>query len=190
MASSSLQIWINVRCVALDEIESAHKSIGGSGRGRRYATQQINYAYTMLLSSQFQAFCRDLHSECAKFMVQGIGSLAMSVALRNAIVRNRKLDRGNPNPGNLGSDFDSFGISFWDEVRALDHRNRARQTLLEEMCDWRNAIAHQDFSALGGGSVLQLRRVRTWRAACHQLGLAFDEAMRQHLQALTSVAPW
>lgn len=35
-------------------------------------------------------------------------------------MRNRKLDQGNPGPGNLGSDFGIFGASFWPEVQRLD----------------------------------------------------------------------
>lgn len=54
---------MNLRARALDEIEAAHASVGGTGPGRRYATQQSNQAYAMLLASQFQGFCRDLHTE-------------------------------------------------------------------------------------------------------------------------------
>jgi hypothetical protein len=37
----------------LQEIENAHAAVGGTGRGRRYTTQQINRAFVMLLASQF-----------------------------------------------------------------------------------------------------------------------------------------
>lgn len=50
---------------ALGEIAAAHTAVGGQGSGRRYATQEINHAYAVLLSSQFQRFCRDLHTEAA-----------------------------------------------------------------------------------------------------------------------------
>lgn len=63
MPSQSLVHWSSKRSVGLEEIESAHRSVGGTGRGRRYATSQINQAYVVILSSQFQGFCRDLHSE-------------------------------------------------------------------------------------------------------------------------------
>src|SRR5271155_4208753 len=69
MPSESLRRWNDVRIHALNEIEGAHESVGGSERGRRYATQQINYAYAAILSSQFQAFCRDLHSESVDYLV-------------------------------------------------------------------------------------------------------------------------
>src|SRR5437870_3298320 len=69
MASLSLQHWLAARGTALDEIEDAHRHVGGSGPGRRYATQQINQAYAVLLASQFQGFCRDLHTECVEHVV-------------------------------------------------------------------------------------------------------------------------
>ena len=69
MSSVALHHWLTARASALDEIEQAHRSVGGTGRGRRYATQQINQAYAVLLSSQFQGFCRNLHEECADYLV-------------------------------------------------------------------------------------------------------------------------
>ena len=69
MPSHSLIRWNSERADALDEIESARAMVGGTERGRRYATQQINYSYAALLSSHFQGFCRDLHSECIDHIV-------------------------------------------------------------------------------------------------------------------------
>ena len=63
MPSKALRRWINSQAAALDQMENAHASVGGKGRGRRYTTDQINQAYAVLLASQFQGFCRDLHSE-------------------------------------------------------------------------------------------------------------------------------
>jgi hypothetical protein len=63
MPSISLAHWQTDRRDALEELEAAHAKMGGVGPGRRYATQLINQAYAMVLSTQFQGFCRDLHSE-------------------------------------------------------------------------------------------------------------------------------
>ncbi len=170
MPSASLHRWTTERQSALDELEAAHRSVGGSGRGRRSATQQVNQAYAVLLSSQFQGYCRDLHSECANYFVQTVSAGPLRNSLRSVLIENRKLDKGNPNPGNIGSDYSRFGLPFWVEVRNLDLRNQGRQYRLEELNDWRNAIAHQDFdpAVLGSGS-LRLERVRDWRNACRQL---------------------
>jgi hypothetical protein len=61
--SNAWQRWSGERRDALTEIREAHRSVGGRGRGRRYATLQLNHAYATLLSSQFQGYCRDLHTE-------------------------------------------------------------------------------------------------------------------------------
>ena len=49
--------------------EAVHANVGGTERGRRYATQQINRAYAVQLASEFQGFCRDLYSECMDHVV-------------------------------------------------------------------------------------------------------------------------
>lgn len=190
MPSQSLQTWRNDRSIALDELEAAHRSIGGAGRGRRYATQQINHAYAVLLCSQFQGFCRDLHRESADHFVQSLrGALARSVS--ELLIENRRLDRGNPTPGNIGSDYNRFGLQFWGAVRRLDVRNDERRGRLEELNLWRNAIAHQDFNPVVlGTTVLQIRRVRGWRSACDQLAGSFDRAMRDYLLTVNGISPW
>ncbi|MBI1903799.1 MAG: hypothetical protein HYS13_22065 [Planctomycetia bacterium] len=191
MPSTSLQNWIGARRVALDELESAHQSVGGTGRGRRFATEQINHAYAVLLSSQFQGFCRDLHSECAALIAQAAGSPTLRDIVQAALVENRRLDRGNPTPGNIGIDFKRFGVTLWDEVKNLDVRNASRQDRLEELNLWRNAIAHQDFSHPAiQAAALRLQHVRVWRRACDYLAQAFDEAMRLHLRPIVGASPW
>jgi hypothetical protein len=193
MPSASLQAWRTERRIALNELEAAHRGIGGSRRGRRYATQQINQAYTVLLSSQFQGFCRDLYEECVGFFVQSVTAGLLRSALRDILLLHRKLKTGNPNSGNLGEDYNKFGLTFWDEVKKLDLRNQARKDRLEELNAWRNAIAHQDFdpAKLRGTTLfLRLRQVREWRNACDQLADAFDEVMRSHLQTVNGVSPW
>src|SRR5438874_12908119 len=105
LASVALQLWQTVRAAALDEIEAAHRLVGGSGPGRRYATQQINHAYAVLLSSQFQGFCRDLHTECVDAIAAAFTRPGLSQAVRDEFLLARKLDRGNPNPANIGADF-------------------------------------------------------------------------------------
>jgi hypothetical protein len=191
--STAYQTWAVERVASLDEIESAHRSVGGSGPGRRYATQQINQAYAVLLSSQFQAYCRDLHSECANHLVAPVSSLDLREMYRSGLVMNRQLDRGNPNPGNIGSDFGRFGLSFWRLVDAHRSPNQQRRALLEELNAWRNAIAHQDFPPTmlrGGRPILQLAQVQGWRRACDGLARSFDEVLGAHIVSKTGVAPW
>jgi hypothetical protein len=191
MPSHSLTRWSGERAEALNEIEQAHVSVGGTERGRRYATQQINFSFAALLSGQFQGFCRDLHSECVDHIVAVLPA-QMRGFMRLEFVWNRSLDRGNPTPANLGSDFNRLGVGFWREVTALDTRNERRQVMLEQLLRWRNAIAHQNFDlvAAGGTPSLHLAHVRNWRRAVNALAHSFDQVMYNHLAALLGHGPW
>jgi RiboL-PSP-HEPN len=191
MPSHSLLRWFGERSDALDEIADAHAQVGGTERGRRFATQQINHAYAVLLSSQFQGFCRDLHSECAEFVVVS-SPIHLRTILNTQLNLGRALDKGNPNPGNIGADFGRFAVSFWSEVQSDNSLNQRRQQYLEELNTWRNAIAHQDFDAakLGGTTILHLTTVRQWRSSLNGLSVSFDNVMYSHLQTLFGTTPW
>ncbi len=197
--SRSWQEWNTSRTSKLDEIEAAHRRIGGTGRGRRYALEQINHAYTVLLAAQFQGFCRDLHSECVAFTVRVVAPTAVGVAptdlqsiLRAVFVLNRHLDRSNATPGNIGADFNRLGVEFRTQVYADRMHNRDRRAMLDALNEWRNAIAHQDFdpSKLGGITTLRLPQVRRWRRACTRLALSFDNVMYRHILAVVGAVPW
>jgi hypothetical protein len=187
--SRALQRWKNDAQDALDEIEDAHRAVGGGGRGRRFATLQVNHAYVTLLSSQFQGFCRDLHTEAVALVVGAVTPPVLSPIIQNLFVQGRKLDQGNPNPGNLGSDFGRLGMAFWPAVVALNAQNAARQTKLETLNTWRNAVAHQDWSRVGGPT-LWLNQVQAWRRTCRALAKQFDTAVGSHLRGLVGRRPW
>lgn len=113
MPSGSLNRWNTERAARLNQFEAAHHGLNAN-RGRRYATLQINHAYAVILSSQFQGYCRDLHSECvrnlsSKIEIVGVPPLALRDVLEAEFLFGRKLDQGNPNPSNLGSDFNRMG---------------------------------------------------------------------------------
>jgi hypothetical protein len=171
----------------LDEIEGAHVAIGGTGPGRRYATQQINHAYVVLLASQFQGYCRDLYTESVDYLVPKLMPLTFQASIRELLTHNPQLKRFNAQPGSIGADFGRFGVDFWAEVKANDSRNEAGGAQLEELNKWRNAIAHQDFAS---NEALHLRQVRAWRKVCQRLARSFDEVMCHHLQDLTGNSPW
>src|SRR5260370_39588133 len=109
MPSIAFEHWSKRRSAALDEIENAHRTVGGTGPGRRYATQQINQAYAVLLSSQFQGFCRDLYTEAVDYLMAVIGNALVQDISRGNLHYACKLDSGNPNPRNIEADFDRLG---------------------------------------------------------------------------------
>ncbi len=191
MASIALGNWNGARKTALEEIAAAHGALSGASPGRRYATLQINHAYAVLLSSQFQGFCRDLHSEAVDFLVANTQPTTVAGALRVVMTQGRKLDHGNPNAGNLGSDFARLGMDFWTEIGRVDRRKTQRSAALKNLNDWRNAIAHQDWSGVPNQNPsLQLKQVNAWRSACAGLAASFDRAVNQHLAGMVGQSPW
>jgi hypothetical protein len=142
-----------------------------------------------MLSSHFQGFCRDLHSECVDHIVAAVPSQLRGF-VRVEFLLNRSLDKGNPHPGAIGSDFNRLGISFWQRVDSRDTRNGRRSKILQQLVDWRNAIAHQDFDPVGGDETLHLTKVRGWRTAVGALAVDFDKTMYSYLLASLGGAPW
>lgn len=192
MPSTAYRRWTFERAAALDQIAQAHAAVGGTGRGRRYATQQVNHAYAVLLASQFQGFCRDLHSECVERIVAAILPATFHTTIREEMTWNRQLDRGNAHAASVGADYGRLEIDFWAEVDAYNSRTPAVRAELDRLNAWRNAIAHQDFdpARLGGTTVLRLARVRRWRSTCSRLARDFDGVMGHYLRRTTGTAPW
>ena len=191
MPSVSYRRWRTVRAAALDQVESAHAALGGTGPGRRYATQQINHAYAVLLAAEYQGFCRALHGECIDAILSATMP-SLRVIVKENLRLARQLDRGNATPAALGADFGRFDIRFWPALVARDHRISDWQRLLGELNDWRNAIAHNDFASVSGGGTitLKLQAVRRFRGACRRLARAFDELLCSELSAKIGRPPW
>lgn len=57
-----------------------------------------------------------------------------------------------PHPGSLRADFGRFGIDLWHELELHDPAARVWRDQIDLLNEWRNAIAHQDFTSprLGG----------------------------------------
>lgn len=181
--------------MALDEIELAHRAVGGLGPGRRHATREINHAYAVMLASQFQRFCRDLHSEAVPPLISVAAPPLLGDMLRTRLLQGRKLDVGNASPSNLGSDFGRFGFQFWDAMKRVDKRNGERQKRLEQLNEWRNAIAHQSFVRAGKSPLqpvppLHIRHVRSWRSACNALARSMDVVVSTRIGAVVGTPPW
>jgi hypothetical protein len=206
VSSFALRVWRQTRSRQLDELDAAHEAVGGRGPGRRSATLQLNHAYAVVLASQFQGFCRDLHSECADVATVALatatvaavvdGSALSGIALK-ALTRNRQLDRGNASAGSIGADFKAFDLDIWDAAKRLDARTPLRARRLDQLNVWRNAIAHQDFDfsqyqreIVGEPARLGLDEVRAFRSACNGLAATFDKALAGRLKAIVGDRPW
>lgn len=101
----------------------------------------------LLLSAQFQRFCRDLHSESFAWMLsQQTIQPGVDTTLLAVLTSGRALDRGNPSPDNIVRDFRPICPAFWSDVVQYNARNAGRRKKLELLNEWRNAIAHHDFT--------------------------------------------
>lgn len=192
MLSQAYRRWRTSARTELDELANAHRIAGGDTRGRRFTNQQVNRAFAVLLASHFQRYCRDLHTECVDHLVGVVLPVAVRPMFRAELERDRKLDRGNATPGNLGADFGRLGFSFWGTLGTFTRHAAVMNAELEALNAWRNAIAHQDFdpTKLGGTVVLRLKRVRRWRALCDRLTRAMDAMLRAHLHTQIGRLPW
>lgn len=190
MPSQAYRLWRTVARAQLDEVARAHLA---DGTRKRFAVEQLNRAYLLLLASHYQGYCRDLHTECVGHVVRSLQpSPPLEPLVYSEFTRNRQLDRGNAQPESLKEDFRRLGLLFWDELSAADPRAAGWRTALGELNKWRNAIAHRDFdpAKLGGTVVLLRNQVKSWRSMCNELAQAMDVLLRQHLFQLSGQSPW
>jgi hypothetical protein len=192
MPSNALLAWQTDRVPRLQNVEADCLHLETMYPADPNRVQEYIRAYAVLLSSEFQGFCRDLHSESADRIVDSVSPINLRSVLRAQCVYGRKLEIGNPNSGNLGADFNRFLLDFWAAVLALDPAHAARRHRLALLNAWRNAISHHDYNPaeLGGTTVLTISQVRDWRTDCNAFGAAFDAVLRAFLLTTTGVAPW
>jgi len=193
MPSRAYCQWQRSRSRELDEVQTAHTLLGGTARGRRYTTQQINRAYAVLLASQFQGLARDLHTESVDFLVAVIHHPGFRAAGRRDLLWNRQLEIKNANQATVGGDFGRLGVQqFWRQVGGVFVYNDRRRQWLDDLNIWRNAIAHQalDPALLGGSTILRLATVKRWRRSCDRLARSLDRVLRAYIQSVTGNRPW
>lgn len=192
MPSDALHDWQTDRLPRLRNVEVDCLYLEALHAADPQRVQEFIRSYAVLLSSEFQGFCRDLHSECADRLVDAITPVGLQTVLRLQCMYGRKLKTGNPTPGTLGADFNRFGFDLWPGVLALDPGHAARQHRLALLYAWRNVIAHHDYEAadLGGTTTLTITQVRDWQTDCDAFAVAFDAVIRSNLQITTGVLPW
>ena len=114
---------------------------GGSGRGRRWYTGQLNRSLLVALVGQFQMYCRDLHNEAIDVYLAAANQGQVKV-LHTLLKQDRKLDTQNPRRSSLGSDFGRLGIDLIPALRSRGPRTVSDLERLDELVEFRNAIVH------------------------------------------------
>ncbi len=193
MPSRSWANWNRASRKALDDIEKAHRAVGGIARGRRYATGRINEAYLLAVASQFQLYCRNVYIEAVDFTVSQLPP-ATPPTIKHVLSQNlafgQALKNKNAQPSSLGQDFNRLGFNFWQEMANYHPANKGLQKNLEELNTWRNAFAHQDFSQTAGLSTIQLSKVKAFRRVCERLAKNTDWVIGRQVRNLTGNSPW
>ncbi len=190
MASKSLRAWQAEGRVWLDVVEETFALVRSPRRRIGPARRQIIHTYVLVLTSQFQRFCRDLHTESVDELTSHAAHEPLNAILKSRLTEGRKLDMGNPNSGNIGADFSRLGLQFWDRVHAHDATSASRKKQLDDMIQWRNAIAHHDFTRLANPMDLSISTVRRWRASCSGLAITFDDVLSVYLRERFGTSPW
>ncbi|WP_424183690.1 hypothetical protein ACOBQX_17080 [Actinokineospora sp. G85] len=196
MSSVALGQWQTTRSTSIENLFQAHGAVGGSTVGRRWATEELNHALVLRLASEFQGFCRDLHDEAVDVLVGIVpGGRPVQRVFSAAFRAARKLDRGNAEPGGLGTDFALFGFELWPALRArYPSRGAEWSAKLTSLNKARNALAHDDQAKLAAvvanGWPLTLTSVRRWRSALDGLAVGMDHVLGSHLRLLIGTAPW
>lgn len=192
MPSGALTRWNTTSADQLDQVAAAHVALSGKKPGRRFATEQINHAYLVLLAAAFQRFCRDLHTESVNAL---LGSLGAAQAVEMVLVANsmhgRQLDFKNATRATIAGDFGRLGLRVLHDLVQIRTSNAGRLDTLDRVNDWRNAIAHQDFGRKAlTPAKLHLKTVALWRKQCGILARDLDQVMSAHLSRLVGQAPW
>lgn len=197
MPSMALASWRTDRQQRLDELIAAHQTVGGVGPGRRWRTRELNWALTLRLAGEFQGFARHLHDLAVDHFVGKVsgGNPRLAIVLEKRLKTNRQLDRGNAQPGSLGSDFALLELTLWPALQQADARASGWNESLERLNTARNAIAHVDQPTLDqlrrDGHPVTLAAVRGWRRDLDRLATTMDDVVSDYLDRLLGMGrPW
>lgn len=196
MPSDALRRWRGERCAVLDSLEAIHNHVTGGRRGRQTGTEHLNLALFLRLAAEFQGFCRDMHDEASTCITGGLPDAyaARVPVLIGVLVNNRKLDRGNASPGNIGADFGNLGMQLWPALySAYPSKGPKWRSVLERLNDVRNAVAHSDAAKLAHikqTQPLNFSVFRSWRGSLHATATGLDKAVREYLNDVTGEMPW
>ena len=193
--SAAKEVW-DTECVArLDQLERIHAAAGGTGRGRRWGTEQLNRSLFVALVGQFQVYCRELHDEAAGIYLSQANPRQVE-ALEPLLLRRRELDSRNPRRDALRKDFGRMGLQLIPALQSRYARAGDDLDRLELLVRFRNAVAHGNESEVR--SLVQedrirptLRAYRTFRSTINRLVGKLDAVVAAELAVELDIRrPW
>lgn len=197
MPSAAYVEWSGRRQTRIAELLGAHATIGGSGRGRRWRTSQLNWALTLRIAGEFQGYARDLHSLAVAHFVESVaqGNAALGNVLQAQFTANRASDHRNATLSSLAADFGRLGLEFWPTLRVASAGASTWQARLEALNKARNAIAHANEGDLDrlarDGYPMRLGTIRRWHGSLDRLASTMDDVVADYLDRLLRTGrPW
>jgi hypothetical protein len=195
--SAAYLAWLGQRQGRIGQLLQAHRTLGGTGVGSRSQREQLNWALTLRLAGEFQGFARHLHDVAVDHFVLIVAGTNASLGnvLRARLTESRALDRGNANPGSLGSDYARLGLTLWAALETADYRAATWNTNLEALNQARNAIAHAEEGRLlalrTAGYPVTVSTVRRWKGSLDGLAETMDDVVSDYLDRLLGAGrPW
>lgn len=185
MPSASLLHWQNHQMIRLAEIEAQCTAVIAATPSNPELIEDNLRALALLLSANFQGFCRDLYIECAQIVTSKVRA-SLQTIVQNQFTAKLRLDQGNPNFTNIKEDFSRFGFTL--DLVVADPANATRLNQLSDLNKWRNVAAHSGHPP--SGVSLTLVSLQEWRNACDGLAVSLDNVMYNELKALLRRAPW
>jgi hypothetical protein len=189
MPSQSLLRWQSARAAALGGLDAEASAALARLPPDPVLVDTLVRGYVVLLAAHFQAFARDLYSECVTAMLAGVvPSLQLVVQLQ--CNTRCELDGSNARFESLRADFGRFDLNLLNALKARDPRAEAAVTALNHLNQWRNFVAHGNVVPPAHGGPLALAAVRGWRATGDSLATSLDAVLYDHLKVHTGVPPW
>jgi hypothetical protein len=139
MPSASLLWWRNDLMPRLSEVDGQCAASLALAPPRPTLVEENLRGYVLLLSANFQGFCRTLYFECSQVVVSKVRA-SLQALTQAQFTAHLKLDHGNPNLQNLREDFERFGFIL--DLAGAAPANPARLQDLAALNRWRNIAAH------------------------------------------------
>lgn len=147
MPSSAKREWDTFGSSRLDELQQLHVDARGTGRRRRWGTEQLNRSLFLVLVAQFQTYCRDLHDEAVAVHVAQANP-GQAAVLQKLMTQGRRLDTGNPRSDALENDFGRLGFELLPALRTARGGMHRQLFRLNVLIDFRNLVSHGNETSL------------------------------------------
>lgn len=190
MPSKAYQRWINYRLGTLQALRDAHRAVGGTERGRRWTTAELNRLMTVAAVGEFSAFIRELFIESVQTLALASQQLELPTQELIAALASRTSETlTNPWPDQIARLFRGIGMTgdhaFWQTPEMRGHVPNDRNAL-KALVELRNSLAH------GGADRVTLKNVERQVRLLKRLALSTDQAIGAFMAApnMAGTTPW